>query len=217
MSRAQRARWVFIALTAALTIALVGLTVFIIVNLATRLAEANARNASATEQIDVLLEDLHASQDNARRLYDQLLALPGVEPEGENPDDVVTDTAIPGPQGDTGARGPAGPQGPAGEPGPPGPSGAAGQSGIDGESGADGASGANGVDGAPGPAGPAGPQGAQGPPGPQGEAGAAGQSAFPFAFTFTDSLGNQQSCLVTSPTESSCTLTPPPTPPGEQP
>lgn len=197
MTRAFRARALFIALIVAMSVSLLALGTFTIVNLSTRLAAANDRNTRQAEQIDVLLDDLHASQLNAQDLYDQLLEL-GQDPDGDAPADVVTIPGEAGEPGEAGPRGIPGPPGPAGEPGVPG---------EPGEDGATGAPGPSGVDGAPGTPGESvvGPQGPAGPAGPQGEPGPAGQSAFPFTFTFTDALGNQQTCVIASPTEGACT------------
>jgi hypothetical protein len=181
--------WVSRVVLVVLVAATLGLGTFTIANLSTRLTAANDRNAALAGQIDTLLEDLHASQVNGQSLYDQLLSL-GQSPDGDAPEDVV-----PGPAGETGARGPQG------EPGPPGPAGPAGATGATGATGDTGAAGESVV-------GPQGPQGVQGETGPQGEAGPqgpAGQSAFPFAFTFSPDGVTQYSCVVASPTESSCT------------
>jgi hypothetical protein len=197
LTRAFRARALFIALIIAMSVSLLALGTFTIVNLSTRLSAANDRNTRQAEQIDVLLDDLHASQLNAQDLYDQLLEL-GQDPDGDAPEDVVTVPGEAGEPGETGARGLPGPPGPAGEPGPPGEPGVDGADGATGEPGADGATGTPG-ESVVGPQGPAGPAGAQGEPGP------AGQSAFPFTFTFTDALGTQQTCVIASPTEGVCT------------
>lgn len=197
MTRAIRARVLFIALIVLMAAALLGLGVFTIANLSTRLAAANDRNASQAEQISVLLDDLHASQLNAQDLYDQLLEL-GQDPDGDAPEDVV---AIPGEAGEPGAPGARGPQG---IPGPQGEPGAPGEPGVDGADGAPGEPGAGGAPGTPGES-VVGPQGPAGPAGPQGDPGPAGPSAFPFSFTFTDALGTQQTCVIQSTTESVCT------------
>ncbi|MGX5772709.1 hypothetical protein ACWKWN_18355 [Microbacterium trichothecenolyticum] len=119
-------------------------------------------NAQLRAENQAMYSDLQASQSNAQRLYEQLLAL-GEDPEGEEPDEVVSGPA--GAEGPTGPRGATGPVGEQGEPGPPGPAGA---------DGADGAGGASGETGATGPQGPVGPQGPQGPAGTEGPAGSAG-------------------------------------------
>lgn len=199
MTRAIRARALFITLIILMSVSLLALGTFTIVNLSTRLTAANDRNAAQAEQIDVLLDDLHASQLNAQDLYDQLLEL-GQDPDGDAPEDVITIPGEAGEPGEPGARGPQGVPGPSGSPGPPGTPGEPGADGSNGQAGADGGS------GQAGQAGPAGPQGEPGPQGAQGEPGPAGQSAFPFSFSFTDALGNQQTCLIQSATESVCTL-----------
>lgn len=128
-------------------------------NLQTRVVQQNELVASLTD-------DLVASQENAQRLYDQLLSLPGVEPEGEDPEEVAP---IPTP-GATGATGQPGPRGAPGAdstvPGPQGSPGPAGPSGQDGQDGSDGATGATGATG----------ESIVGPQGPQGEAGAPGST-----------------------------------------
>jgi hypothetical protein len=212
MTRAHRSRLIFIALIATLILGLASLSGFTITNLSTRLEAANARDQQRANLIDELYDDLHASQENAQQLYDQLLAIPGVEPEGESPDDVVTPTA--------GAAGPAGPRGAQGEPGENGEPGDDGEPGPPGEQGVPGATGQQGEPGAPGAPGSTGdpgesvtgPQGAPGPAGPQGEQGPSGAPAFPFTFTFTDALGVTQTCVIESSTESVCSATPTPTP-----
>lgn len=131
-----------------------------------------------------LYNDLTASQQNAQELYEQLLELPGVEPEGENPEDVVdTKTPVAGLPGSSGADGTDGTDGTNGLPGAPGTPGAAGENGQDGQSivgekgekgdkgdtgepGTPGENGADGADGAPGAPGAPGAQGEVGPPGP---------------------------------------------------
>lgn len=168
MTRAHRSRIVFVALVAVLSLALAALATFTIINLAQRVAAANDRNAAQAEQIDGLLGDLHASQENAQSLYDQLLGL-GQAPEGDDPEDV-----IPGPAGQTGDRGPQGEPGEPGLAGPVGPTGPTGPAGPTGETGSTGPTGDSGTPGSGGPAGPQGEPGPQGPQGPQGETGPQG-------------------------------------------
>lgn len=105
MTRAIRSRVVFVALATVVVLAFLALAGFTVTNLASRLQDSNERVASKDaqlgtkdEQIASLLEDVHASQDNAQRLWDQLLAL-GATPDGEDPQ------AVAGPAGE---RGPAG-------------------------------------------------------------------------------------------------------------
>lgn len=179
MTRAIRSRIMFVLILCVLSIALVALGGFTVTNLATRVEAANARNADQSEQISGLLDDLHASQENAQELYDQLLAL-GENPDGEAPDDVVTVVPENGRDGDDGARGPAGPAGasptaleiltavgrcfdsgactaPKGDRGESGQQGGAGPAGPPGPAGQDST-----VPGPQGPAGPTGPAGADG-------------------------------------------------------
>ncbi|WP_194383102.1 collagen-like protein [Microbacterium luteum] len=198
MSRAWRAKVIFVSLVSVLAIALLVLGGFTIINLSTRLGAANDRNARQADQIAVLLDDLHASQENAQSLYDQVLDL-GQYPDGEDPESVV-----PGPAGETGARGPAGPRGLPGEDGEQGEPGADGAPGADGSDGSAGADGANGADGATGPIGPQGPQGEvgpQGPAGPQGDPGPScpeGYSLQIVTITVVDDAGattNQQAAV----------------------
>lgn len=200
MTRAARSRLVFIGLVTVLSLALAGLASFTIWNLAARNQSLNDRVVEQAHEISSLTDDLVASQENAQRLYDQLLALPGVEPEGENPTSVTPST-----------------------PGAPGKDGAPGRAPTAGEVragvlsvctdftvlclGPTGATGKDGAAGQPGDSitGPAGPQGPAGESitGPTGPAGADGQSAFPFVFTFTLD-GTTFTCTVTTSTDSVC-------------
>lgn len=104
MTRAIRSRNLFIVVATLLVFAFLALGAFTLTNLATRLEAANDRNSSKDEQLSEILDDLHASQENAQRLYDQLLAL-GESPEGEAPDDVVTVAPENGRDGDDGDDG----------------------------------------------------------------------------------------------------------------
>lgn len=113
-------------------------------------------NAQLRAENQEMYADLQASQDNAQRLYEQLLA-EGVTPDGDAPGEVVAGT--PGAQG---------PQGPRGDRGTPGENGEPGSTGLPGSAGP---AGENGQAGEPGPQGP---QGAAGPAGPQGEPGTTG-------------------------------------------
>lgn len=169
MTRAIRSRIVFMSILALLAVALLALGTFTLNNLATRVQAANDRNAAQSDQISELLDDLHASQENAQQLYDQLLAL-GEAPEGEAPEDVVPVIPENGRDGNDGARGPAGPG--------PTPTEILQAVGLCFQSGActapkgdAGATGGNGPSGPAGPAGPAGPQGEPGATGPQGAPG----------------------------------------------
>jgi len=170
MTRHVPSRWVFLALIGVLTLGLAGLVGFIIVNQADTIHSQQARISDLNKQTATLIEDLAASQDNAQRLYDQIIES-GEHPVGEEPEDVVTSPA----QGAPGVRGPVGESGrgptsaeiaaavaaycAAG--GCVGPVGGVGPSGSNGESivGPPGAQGAPGEPGASGPAGPAGPAG----------------------------------------------------------
>ncbi|MDD7963297.1 hypothetical protein [Microbacterium thalli] len=172
MTRAHRSRSIFVGLVVVLVLALAGLAAFTITNLAQRVGAANDRNAAQAEQIDGLLDDLHTSQENAQRLYDQLLSL-GAPPDGAAPDDLVE-----GPRGPSGTAGPRGERGTAGEPGEPGEPGPAGPPG---ETGAPGTNGTDGAAGTPGPPGPQGDPGAPGLQGPQGDRGDRGEPGPPGA------------------------------------
>lgn len=173
MSRARISRVLFVVLATVVVLALIVLGGFTITNLATRVEAANDRNAAQADQISGLLDDLHASQENAQELYDQLLAL-GESPDGEAPDDVVTVVPENGRDGDDGARGPAGP--PGADPtaleiltavgrcfesgtctAPQGDKGDTGQQGTQGPAGPPGPAGQDST--IPGPPGPAGPEG----------------------------------------------------------
>lgn len=180
MSRARISRVLFVVLATLVVLALIALGGFTITNLAARVEAANDRNAAQSDQISGLLDDLHASQENAQELYDQLLAL-GERPDGEAPDDVVTIVPENGRDGDDGARGPAG---------PPGTDPTALEIltavGLCFDSGActapQGDKGDTGQQGAQGPAGPPGPAGQDstipGPPGPAGPEGRGIQSLY---------------------------------------
>lgn len=181
MSRTFRAQLVFYVLIFLLSAGILGTGVWVIFQLQTRvdhLLEVTERQAAQIaakdEQIEALTDDLITQTDNASNLYQQLLTLPGVEPDGADPEDIPA--TIPGEPGATGPRGDAGrpptsseifsaivdycavapackgPEGaPSAVPGPAGPAGA--------DSTVPGPQGPPGVDGAPGPAGPQGPAG----------------------------------------------------------
>lgn len=167
-------------------------------------------NAQLRAENQAMYADLQASQENAERLYEQLLTLPGVEPEGEDPADVAP-TTVPGDPGERGSAGPPGADGEPGipgDPGPPGPPGPDGMPGTNGPAGSDGAAGSEGAAGPAGPAGEPGPpgeQGAPGEPGPQGPPGPACPDGYtltpvfvstdPLIFTGTPALA----CLPTVP------------------
>ena len=181
--------WISRVVTVALIVSVLGLTGFYVVTQADTIHSQQSRISDLNEQTSVLIDELAASQDNAQQLYDQLLALPGVEPDGENPDQVVTalpsEPGAPGPRGDAG-RPPSANEilGAVGEycassgacqgvPGQTGASGATGQPGAPGSAGANGETviGPQGVQGEPGVAGeqgPAGPAGTSGPVCPEG-------------------------------------------------
>jgi hypothetical protein len=204
MTRARRSRIIFVCLVVSLVLALAALSTFTISNLAGRVTAANDRNAAQADQIDGLLDDLHASQENAQRLYDQLLSL-GAPPDGTAPQDIV-----PGPRGPSGTPGIRGERGTPGEPGEPGPPGAPGAPGSDG------ADGTPGGDGEPGPAGPQGepgPSGAQGPPGATGPTGPSCPEGF--ALTATDVL-IVAADGTTTPQRAVICMPPPATPPTQE-
>lgn len=133
-----------------------------------------------------LRAQLTASQSNAQELYEQLLD-EGVEPEGEEPDQVSPATPANGRDGKDGKDGDRGPQG-------PGVTSAQVFEGIQtcfaagtctapkGDPGAMGVPGAAST--VPGPVGPAGPEGPVGPVGPAGPGGPAGPTC-PDGFTPT--------------------------------
>lgn len=108
MSRARISRVLFVVLATLVVLALLALGGFTITNLATRLEAANDRNAAQDEhaaekdeQLASVLDDLHASQENGQRLWDQLLAL-GAIPDGADPSTI----APPGERGERGLQGP---------------------------------------------------------------------------------------------------------------
>lgn len=178
MSSVKRAKVTFIIIIAALTFGVVAITTWVMVDQYQRIQHLQSRVTDQNETITGLTDDLIASQQNAQQLYDQLLALPGVEPDGDNPERIPT--TVPGEPGATGPRGESGRppsaneilgavgeycatsnacQGVPGTPGVAGPAGAPGAAGetIIGPPGAQGDPGATGPQGDPGPAGPAGP------------------------------------------------------------
>lgn len=161
MTRAIRSRIVFVSVLAVLGVTLLAFGGFTVTDLKSRATAAEDRVATKDDQIGGLLDDLHASQENAQRLWDQLLAL-GETPDGDNP------AAVAGPAGERGERGTAGNPGADGEDGEPGLAGTPGPAGQPGSAGEPGAT------GAPGEPGPPGAQGVPGPAGPQGEPGTAG-------------------------------------------
>jgi hypothetical protein len=180
--RAPHSKRVFIILIILLGLTVYGLFAAGLVAAGHRIQVLEERVVQQNTQIITLTDDLVDAQENAQRLYDQLLTLPGVEPDGENPELQPT-PGIPGDRGDRGERGDTGPTGPPGRPGPPGTTptdselaaavaeycaangGCAGATGAAGAPGADGAPGAPGVDGAPGAPGPVGPAGPSCPDG----------------------------------------------------
>lgn len=192
----RRPPWVLYLATAGLVVVAFVVMFGWVSNLVDRNERLNARVSDQADviafkdaQIAGLIEDLIASNENAQRLYDQLLA------EGVQPDGVPPDVLTPEP----GARGPAGDTGPAGRPptdaevqaaverfcaavgGCQGSDGVDGTPGAPGANGVDGVNGANGADGAPGPAGP---QGEPGPVGPQGPAGPACPEGYTIQITW---------------------------------
>jgi hypothetical protein len=181
--------WVLYLVTAALLTISVVLMFGWIGNLIDRNERLNARVsdqadaiAEKDDQISALTEDLIASQNNAQRLYDQLLAI-GQAPEGVDPE-TLTPT-IPGPSGPAGPTGPAG-RGPTnsevlfavqqfcmvqvckGEPGDTGPTGTQGEPGTTGTQGEPGPAGPQGIPGEPGAPGAPGTPGTPGPACPDG-------------------------------------------------
>lgn len=128
-------------------------------------------NAQLRAENQDMYADLQASQENAQRLYEQLLQ-EGVTPDGDAPGEVVSGTpGATGPQGLRGDRGTPGENGDPGVQGPPGDAGATGPVGQTGEPGP------QGPQGTAGPAGPQGEPGAMGPAGPAGPTCPTGSSA----------------------------------------
>lgn len=104
MTRAIRAKLIFFVLIGVLAAAFTGMTVWVIadqqqrnVELTERVVQKNAIIADKDEIIEGLTDDLVASQANATRLYEQILAL-GATPDGKDPQTVIVE----------GARGPSG-------------------------------------------------------------------------------------------------------------
>lgn len=209
MTRANRSRAVFLALVSIIVVAFLVLVGFTVTNLATRLQASNDRNTSKDEllatkddQIASLLGDVHASQENAQRLWDQLLSL-GETPEGEDPQAVV------GPAGERG------PRGLDGEDGADATDAQVAQAianwcltfGCTGTAGRDGTNGRDGTDSTtPGPVGATGPAGPTGAPGPAGVDGRGIQSLLcdeitgRWTVTYTDTTtADAGVCLATTP------------------
>ncbi len=171
--------------------AIFGIIILTVVGLVIFLAISNAELRRANADV---YEDLTASQHNAEGLYQQLLEL-DVRPQGEDPEDVVTSTPLPGATGERGEPGERGFPGAQGEPGPPGPIGPIGPQGIPGLFGPAGEPGPQGEPGAAGPPGPHGEPGAAGPPGATGPAGANGTTNVLESWTFTQ-LGVTYFCTI---------------------
>ena len=209
MNRPVVSRVIFLILIGVLAAGLVGVTGFTLITQADTIHSQQSRIHDLNVQTSALIDDLSASQENGQQLYDQLLEL-GANPDGENPDQVVTaipsEPGAPGPRGDVG-RPPTANEilGAVGQycassgacQGVPGQTGAS----IVGPTGATGPSGESVV----GPIGPAG----ESITGPAGPVGADGQSAFPFTFTFTDPAGIVYTCIVSTAEESTCVTTTP--------
>lgn len=151
---------------------LAGVVGWFLWSLADRAATLQERVETQNATISHLTDELVASNDNAKTLYDQLLKL-GETPEGQKPSEA---TSTPGPAG---AQGVPGPEGPQGEPGPQGKQGVAGKTGDQGIQGLPGLTGATGAAGPAGATGDPGPQGVQGEPGAAGPAGPAGPQGAP--------------------------------------
>ena len=145
--------WAVVGLSVALVIAV---TITHIGGLNSRIAKQADRLDHYEIQVDNLIEAGMAKDENAQRMYDQIVQL-GETPQGVRP------SVIAGPTGERGLPGIPGPPGAKGEPGEPG------------DPGANGERGERGANGSAGEAGPAGPQGEPGPMGPTGPAGANGQ------------------------------------------
>lgn len=84
MTRAIRSKALFAAIVVVLTGITLGLGLYTITNLDSRVKAANDRNAQKDDVIAALVEDIEAERENSQVLYDQLLAL-GETPEGEEP------------------------------------------------------------------------------------------------------------------------------------
>lgn len=200
----RRMGWVFTVTVAILTILLLGLGGWFLLNLVDRNARLNEVVSAQRDDISELTDDLVSSQANAQDLYDQLLAL-GEDPDGANPDSLIPERGPSGPAGDDGRPGAPGDDGEPGKDGEPGTPGAPGEPGADGKDGQDGERGAQ------GPAGPPGADGAPGATGPQGPAG----PTCPDGYTGTATTVLVEDPETGAPTAQPaylCTLTPPPTP-----
>lgn len=157
---------------------------------------------SQNSDINELRPAVTSLANSSTALADQVRSLgqePVVTPEQiSGPAGAAGEQGAAGPQGLPGLTGPAGPTGnpgatgPQGVPGVPGVPGVAGAPGVDGTQGVAGTDGTNGTNGATGPQGDTGPAGPTGPQGDRGEQGAQGSP--PAGFTFTDGLGQMQTC-----------------------
>jgi hypothetical protein len=153
-TRLPRHRVVIVAVSMALCALAFGWT-------AMQVQQQADQNNHQSEQIEALAAALTAEQEAAEER--------GETPVAPDPEDLIEDPGLTGPQGPPGEPGPTGPEGDAGPTGPAGPTGEPGPTGATGPAGADGVDGAAGADGATGPQGepgPTGPEGPQGPPGP---------------------------------------------------
>lgn len=172
--RTKRTTLIFTWAARALGVLIILAGIFVIVTGALANGTMRAQISTLQGENSALREDLQASQENAERLYEQLLEL-DVKPEGEDPEDLPTTppSSVPGEQGERGEQGP----GPTAAQiadavtlfcaedrcvGPTGPAGAEGPAGATGNTGSPGAAGEPGSDGPPGP------QGAPGPTCPSG-------------------------------------------------
>lgn len=211
MTRAIRAKLVFYVLIGVLATALVGFTVWVVTDqhqrlteLTERVGQKNAIIADKDDTISALTDDLVASQENATRLYEQILSL-GATPDGEDPQTIAGPVGERGPRGDAGADATDAQVATAlanycssfalacrGDPG---------------QNGTNGVNGTNGAVGPEGPVGPVGPIGPVGPVGPEGPPGRGIASTYcddttgRWTVTYTDGVTADAGTCTTSPLE----------------
>lgn len=158
----QSKQWVLWSTIAVTVILFLTLGLWFIARQQQQIDTMQTRISQQNETISDLTDKLVGAQENAQKLYNQIISL-GEAPQGAPPSVVTGPT---GDQGLPGLNGVNGKDGKDGAPGAPGTDGLDGKNGVDGANGTNGTNGLdgkNGSDGAPGATGATGPQG---PPGP---------------------------------------------------
>jgi hypothetical protein len=108
---APRRQTALFIVSALAILALLAVCIWFIYSTLSRNNTLAARISEQNHTISKLSDEISASNDNAKTLYDQLIQL-GEKPNGSNPSDIV-----PGPAGQNGQAGPVGPTGATGTPG----------------------------------------------------------------------------------------------------